>query len=113
MAHTPGPWTAKLLKADGHVIERDGWEIRTPGRDVVTWTGRAGPIRKEADARLIAAAPNLLAACEFAKQLLDTLRCETPIADYLLDPQKAVFEYADQVLTGAMFKAQSVASKPD
>ena len=63
--YTPGPWYAKLLEADGRVIERNGWEIRTPNWDVATWTGRCGPIRKEADAHLIAAAPEMYEVLEF------------------------------------------------
>jgi hypothetical protein len=64
MAHTPGPWKALMLFADGKVIRRDAWQIWTPGYDVATYVPGAAPIRKEADARLIAAAPELLEACE-------------------------------------------------
>jgi hypothetical protein len=55
--HTPGPWTAKRMpcQLDTHtynseVIAADGTEVAT--------------ILKEPDARLMAAAPDLLAACE-------------------------------------------------
>ena len=62
--HTPGPWTM-------------GWEgaVREPGlgRPCVGTTGYAdwvGPHGSEADARLIAAAPDLLAALEHARARL-------------------------------------------
>ena len=64
MTHTPGPWEPRRLLADGYLIKKEGWEIRTPSYDVATWIERGAPIRKEADARLLAAAPDLLAACE-------------------------------------------------
>lgn len=62
--HTPGPWTAKHLGADGIVIHRPGWEITTPEYDVVANILRGAPIRNEADALLIASAPDLLAALQ-------------------------------------------------
>ena len=57
-------------------------------------------------ATLFSVAHELLAACELAKQLLDALRRETPIADYLLEPQKAAFEHVDQVLIDEIAKAR-------
>jgi len=64
VTHTPGPWEARRLEADGHILTREGWEIRTPVWDVATWRAQGAPIRKKEDAFLIAAAPDLLAACE-------------------------------------------------
>ena len=64
MSHTPGPWEATRLEPDGFLIRQYGWEIRTPAWDVTTWIEHGAPIRKEEDAHLIAAAPDLLAACE-------------------------------------------------
>ena len=64
--HTPGPWTM-------------GWEgaVREPGlgRPCVGTTGHAdwvGPHGAEADARLLAAAPDLLAALTLAMDTLAT-----------------------------------------
>ena len=64
--HTPGPWTM-------------GWEgaVREPGlgRPCVGTTGHAdwvGPHGAEADARLIAAAPDLLAALRAVMGWIDT-----------------------------------------
>ncbi|HUT02789.1 MAG TPA: hypothetical protein VM163_02730 [bacterium] len=52
------------MEADGFLIRRPGWEIRTDLWDVATWIERGAPIRREADARLMAAAPEMLVACE-------------------------------------------------
>lgn len=61
--HTPGPWKYRQLYADGNIItEGDYWEIFTYEYDVAAFFSRGAPIRKEADARLIAAAPELLEA---------------------------------------------------
>jgi len=52
--HTPGPWAFYTMGADEphHSVQADGWG---------TW-GIQTPITHGADARLIAAAPDLLAA---------------------------------------------------
>jgi hypothetical protein len=60
-AHTPEPWEAVLLQADGVVIRREGWELRTDDYDVACAIERGAPIRKEADARRIAACVNACA----------------------------------------------------
>lgn len=52
--HTPGPWEAKLEGAWG-------WCVKAGKRYI------AFRIHKEADTRLIAAAPELLAACKQAE----------------------------------------------
>ena len=64
MTHTPGPWEARLQQADGYFIKKEGWEIRTDAYDVATWIQNGAPIRKEADALLLAAAPEMLEALE-------------------------------------------------
>ena len=73
MSHTPGPWEATRLEPDGFLIRQYGWEIRTPAWDVTTWIEHGAPIRKEEDAHLIAAAPDLLEACKIA---VDALGCD-------------------------------------
>lgn len=66
MTHTPGPWDYRQLHIDGNIITKgDYWEIFTPKYDVAAFISRGAPIRKEADARLIAAAPELLDALRF------------------------------------------------
>ena len=67
MKHTQGPWEVRKLIPDRHgIITREGWEIDTPKYSVVAHADHIPPIRNEADARLIAAAPELLEACEDA-----------------------------------------------
>jgi hypothetical protein len=62
MSHTPGPW--QVVEGDGGytianptIDQQSGAEMYDP----VVW--EMGGIGSEADARLIAAAPDLLAAC--------------------------------------------------
>ena len=74
MKYTPGPWEAKKLLCDGKIVNKEGWEIHTPGYDVCTLVFVGAPIRKEADACLIAAAPELLEACKLVPPLLEQLR---------------------------------------
>ena len=77
---TPGEWEARRLEADGFLIRRPGWEIRTDLWDVATWIEHGAPIRREADARLMAAAPDLLAACksqdEYEQHVNQCSRCD-------------------------------------
>ena len=54
MKHTPGPWEVTVLYPGQY------FEIRAETFDVVTATSGLPPLRREADARLIAAAPELL-----------------------------------------------------
>lgn len=69
--HTPEPWEAARVLPDGHIVTRaDTFEIRTPEYDVCAFVPWGAPIRKEADAHLIAAAPDLLAACKRAEPQL-------------------------------------------
>lgn len=69
MSHTPGPWIAQL----GHTAEEAGtltpvWFVSTVDDSPETWEGVAECAfdRPEANARLIAAAPDLLEAAQFA-----------------------------------------------
>ena len=65
--HTPGPWTALRMHTGG-------WDVFDPrGRDVVTVYGGGVEIEsREANARLIAAAPDLLDALQKLVALHDT-----------------------------------------
>ena len=84
--HTPGPWTAQLLLPDGLVIRGEpAWEIATPEWDVATQLQYRAPIRKEADAHLIAAAPDLLEACYWG---LASLQEHAPLNDDQIEIQK-------------------------
>ena len=62
--HTPGPWALHTMGADEpyHSVHADGWG---------TW-GIQTPITNGADARLIAAAPDLLAEVERLRACLLT-----------------------------------------
>ena len=84
MEHTPGPWEAMRVEADGFMIRHPGWEIRTPSYDVATWVEHGAPIRKEADAHLLAAAPDLLDGLVRAEQTIRNLaRCGALSGDYI------------------------------
>ena len=92
--HTPGPWTLRRLEPDPHgIIMIGGWEIWTRIYDVVAGTLGVAPIRNEADARLIAAAPDLLAALEATVEYgLRQMRADRPgvAPDWLEQAQAAI-----------------------
>ena len=71
--HTPGPWVVERTSHKDVSSARARFEVRTPsrpfdGKPFGNWV--AGDVR-EADARLIAATPELLAACWEAINALD------------------------------------------
>ena len=67
--HTPGPWTADYVPAASqHIINAQKEMVAR-----VNYVGRFTVDEIEANARLIAAAPGLLEACEAALQKLDDL----------------------------------------
>jgi len=69
MKHTPGPWTDNHADYPGFVVAASGLRVANAStRDAF----RAGgwPLM-EANARLIAAAPDLLHACELAADCVD------------------------------------------
>ena len=57
--HTPGPWTATGVWTSA---SDDGWSIEAPGVEVAFLYRLPRRSNPEADARLVAAAPELLAA---------------------------------------------------
>ena len=67
--HTPGPWEVD------EATEAGGQNVRVVARhtdlSAVCRIGLPGADRVMEDARLIAAAPDLLAACKLCKELLD------------------------------------------
>ena len=67
-AHTPGPWTARRMHTGG-------FDIMDPrNRDVVTvYGGGVETESREANARLIAAAPDLLDALKRARRYVADL----------------------------------------
>jgi hypothetical protein len=105
MAYTPGPGKAQFLNADGVIIKRAGFEITTPEYDVVANIPNGAPIRKEEDAQLIAAAPDLLAACE-ALMDEDRLReLRGVFQRYSGEPALALLEIVFPELFAAIAKA--------
>jgi hypothetical protein len=68
--HTPGPWTAELCYRSGFTVWGGTKDAPFPVVDTQDEEGRFGAIRgekAEANARLIAAAPDLLAVCKRIK----------------------------------------------
>lgn len=55
--HTPGPWTVESVRSGFYIMSQFDVIVATADPD-----GRYGTIGNEANARLIAAAPDLLAA---------------------------------------------------
>jgi len=61
-AHTPGPWTAEQRTPKAAYNSEPYWRVSTAGGSCM-YVG-CGDVEDEADARLIAAAPDLLAALQ-------------------------------------------------
>ena len=86
--HTPGPWTLETVQTSCGICHKIGpfpWKDGKQNHACIyaDYPG-TGPIEKEllANARLIAAAPDLLEACEKAKKLLEP---------NLVEPGRTVF----------------------
>lgn len=68
MSHTPGPWRCDLAHAGGGLLR---YCIQTTTRGIAVVEGRhENALNLEADARLIAAAPEMLAALKLADAVL-------------------------------------------
>ena len=89
MAHTPGPWKVKSRDATRHKIVGGGGTIAT-----IISTSKHPPKVKEANARLIAAAPALLEACQFALDKLNRMTTD----EFSKGGDKATREKLEQVL---------------
>ena len=79
--HTPGPW---IHYPDDNIISTNG------GRKLLEWQARSqfvSTIERDANARLIAAAPELLAALKRAEEWLEGWASAEP---YLLDIRTAI-----------------------
>ncbi len=70
--HTPGPWSVRKNEYGDVVVDSESIGVCNVGRDamgnapaIANFGHEQGPM-VEADARLIAASPDLLAACEAA-----------------------------------------------
>ncbi len=69
VTHTPGPWHTGTGKAEIIVYATDGYAVA----DAKVYHGRHAEGEAEANARLIAAAPDLLAALKLAKDRITEL----------------------------------------
>lgn len=77
--HTPGTWTVHPLWTNNPCIENGGvFEVEEAHYDVKERLEEGCDVERviEANARLIAAAPDLLAACEAAMRI-ETLWCDS------------------------------------
>ena len=80
MNYTKGNWQARKLLPDKHgIITKEAWEIFTLEYDVVASIEHSAPIRKESDAHLIAAAPDMY---EALKEFLDSVSLQSPHGAY-------------------------------
>ena len=97
--HTPGPWQLHREKETFQGAPRDA-EIRgAGGRYVVVRLGKINHDQQDANARLIAAAPDLLAACEALERwsrdngggaYLEGLKWTKDIQDAVCDARAAI-----------------------
>lgn len=79
--HTPGPWKAHFnvptAVIPGHIIKKDD-AVARPIASLWEGGGTKGKPEQIANARLIAAAPELLSAAQKAWALLEDLRTSNP-----------------------------------
>ena len=102
MAHTPGPWyvDGKVIRglASGRIAKVGGDYYDDGMRDAENWTFTP-PLDTAANARLIAAAPDLLAACH---KLIDS---DAAVEE---DERKHQLLLAKLLATQAVAKAEGV-----
>lgn len=67
MKHTPGPWHLGMRQAEQIVYNDKGWAVA----NATVYHGKEGREEMKANARLIAAAPDLLVAARLAAEFLD------------------------------------------
>ncbi len=97
--HTPGPWTVR----GGSMV----WSSHQYGFDVATidtFTGNAAILpagQREASARLIAAAPDLLAACKLALDRFQALEDAEEATEADIAARCAVQDAIRRAETGA------------
>lgn len=107
-AHTPGPWTAHgaIVKSHtGAVSESPNWSVLGPaGQRLYVTVGyeHINP-QAERDARLIAAAPDLLEALQLCADFVGSPSAYSPTSD---DGMYALAETIEAVLAKATGEAQ-------
>jgi len=70
--YTKGEWTAEKNRKRRGENDIDTYSIEAEGK-TIAYVGTCGSIGNEVNARLIAAAPDLLAACEATKNILEDI----------------------------------------
>lgn len=87
MKHTPGPWKTELNHSRSYSSEDDGvWEVNAPdpdgpfGEQNVAILDVKGDVETEANARLIAAAPNLLEVVKYLHWWIEEGGASKPIS---------------------------------
>jgi hypothetical protein len=112
--HTPGPWTCeKMFIPDTQTDRRCGFVVNGPDDggdgfpvrvcDLRTPPGISGYAEGQANARLIAAAPDLLEACRQIASDLEMVECASP-EDAEIELRRLVSEHY-QPLRAAIAKA--------
>ena len=103
--HTPGPWTIKKKFTGNN--EFRGWQVHADDRAITTLWTSAQP--DEANARLIAAAPDLLAAAQRAAvRLRWLLEVALDCGAVLDDHEDAAIGSVMSDLAAAISKAETV-----
>ena len=104
-AHTPGPWIASVQRSKegrhlGWIVEasegrggRIGWPSRAYA-DTNEEAPRDGK-EQEANARLIAAAPDLLGAADYAAEAIASVPAGFPVLDRALEHLRAAIAKAE------------------
>jgi hypothetical protein len=106
--HTPGPWKVSEVEDGGEIISRG---VKGPnGRGINT--GCDIEMFSEADARLIAAAPELLAACKVADGLfaygVGGVATDTQNRDRCIKEARAIMAQIRAAIAKAKGKTETV-----
>lgn len=86
MKHTPGPWAVSTRGVGAPMIWGNGHEVA----QVRYWSGSENVDEVDVNARLIAAAPELLEAAKIADNLLSIRDAEPDIVDALYNLRIAI-----------------------
>lgn len=101
--HTPGPWTTENVNHE-HLMHDIICDYHVPGDGLPTLLATVfhdddGPIdvkQANANARLIAAAPSLLAACKYLRRFLDEYDTGNELHPSLRQTLDAAIRQAEQ-----------------
>lgn len=105
--HTPGPW--RVVRANPSPTSGE-WMISGSKPGYLAEVRDCGSGDVQANARLIAAAPELLAACEAAARLAWEVGCETVDGEKFLCPDGRGDLYRQ--ITAALLKAGALSEAP-